>query len=83
VPVIYKGAVIARHRLDLLVDRAVIVEIKVSELLPSYAKRQLLNYLRATPYEVGLLLHFGPTPHFDRLVDTRPRAPARTAVPQT
>src|SRR6185503_7422552 len=56
VPVGYKGRVIARHRLDLIVDHAVIVEIKATEVLASYAKRQLLNYLRATPYEVGLLL---------------------------
>jgi GxxExxY protein len=71
VPVSYKGRVVAWQRLDLLVDRSVIVETKASELLPSYAKRQLLNYLRATPYEVGLLLHFGPKPHFDRFVDSK------------
>ncbi|HEY4218784.1 MAG TPA: GxxExxY protein [Gemmatimonadaceae bacterium] len=73
VPVRYKDKIVAWQRLDLIVDGAVIVEIKASETLPAYARRQILNYLRATPYEVGLLMHFGPKPHFDRFIDTKPR----------
>jgi len=68
VPVWYKGSVLSTQRVDLIVDNSVLVEIKSTEHLPATAKRQLLNYLRATSFEVGLLLHFGPQPRFSRLV---------------
>lgn len=47
-----------------------------TEVLAPTAQRQLLNYLRATSFQVGLLLHFGPKPRFSRLVHShkpRPR----------
>jgi GxxExxY protein len=45
---------------------AVIVELKaVTRALPEH-EAQLLNYLKATPYEVGLLLNFGPKPEIKR-----------------
>ena len=71
VPVWYKGAVISRQRVDLIVDEKVLVEIKSTELLAAAASRQLLNYIRATSFEVGLLLHFGPAPKFYRAVHTQ------------
>ena len=43
----------------------------------SAAAPQLLNYLRATPFEVGVLLHFGPTAKFSRFIDF----PKRVVVP--
>lgn len=58
----YKGKEIAWQRLDLVVDDAVIVECKSCVSLPVTAVRQLENYLRATRFEIGLLLHFGPQP---------------------
>jgi GxxExxY protein len=67
----YKGQQIAWQRLDMLVDGKVVVEIKATEELPRYAKRQLLNYLKATNLEVGLLLHFGPEPKFYRLISPK------------
>ena len=70
VPVWYKGAVISTQRVDKIVDDAVIVELKSTEVLPVSAQRQLLNYLSATPFQVGLLLHFGPKPRFYRVVHT-------------
>ena len=73
VPVWYKGEVISRQRVDLLVDDVVAVEIKSTELLARDASRQLINYLRATTYEVGLLLHFGPKPRFYRMVHSKER----------
>lgn len=66
----YKGRHVCWLRLDLVVDNAVIVENKSSEKLPPYAQRRLLNYLRASSIQVGLVLHFGPEPKFHRLVDT-------------
>ena len=71
VPIWYKGAVLSTQRVDLIVDNAVLVEIKSTEVLPSSARRQLLNYLSATSFQVGLLLHFGPKPRFFRQVHSQ------------
>jgi GxxExxY protein len=70
-PVYYRGEQVARYRIDFVVDDAVIIEVKSTELLNPNDLRQLFNYLRATPFTVGLLLHFGPKPKFKRLVSTR------------
>jgi GxxExxY protein len=67
VPVWYKGEVIGCQRLDLLVDRVVVVETKSTHELHPSAKRQVYNYLRGTGLGVGLLLHFGPEPRFYRM----------------
>lgn len=67
VPVLYDGVEIARYRMDFVVDDAVIVEVKSTAHLNSSDSRQLSNYLRATRFDVGLLLHFGPTPKVYRL----------------
>ena len=67
VAVHYKGEEVALLRLDMLVDGAVVVEAKSTDDLHPGAMRQLYNYLRATAYEVGLLLHFGQQPKFYRL----------------
>ena len=66
----YKGEHLCDQRLDMVVDDKLIVEIKSSPLLPSEAKRQLYGYLRATNFELGLLLHFGPEPKFYRQILT-------------
>jgi len=68
VEVLYKGVVVGFFRIDLLVERRVVVEIKANSQLSPTDRRQLLNYLRATHCEVGLLLHFGPQPDFFRLL---------------
>ncbi len=77
VEVIYDGARIGWFRLDMVVDGLVIVEIKASEVLPPFARRQLRNYLRATRLELGLLFHYGPTPFIGREVCSNaiPRLP--------
>jgi GxxExxY protein len=68
VPVRMKGCVIGEQRMDMVVEDRLIVEIKSTEVLPKTARRQLYNYLRCTDFEVGLLLHFGPKPWFQRQV---------------
>jgi GxxExxY protein len=68
VRVIYKGSELGVQRLDLIVDDRVVVETKASKELHGSAARQLYNYLRATNLRVGLLLHFGPEPRFDRII---------------
>jgi GxxExxY protein len=53
---------------DVLVERKVIVEIKAARALSEAHEAQLLNYLKATRYEVGLLLNFGPKPQIKRKI---------------
>jgi len=68
IAVYYDGEVVGEYFADLLVAGVVIVELKaVKRLLPEH-EAQLLNYLKATPYEVGLLLNFGPRPQIKRKV---------------
>jgi GxxExxY protein len=64
----YKGDVLTSQRVDLIVEEKVLVEIKSTYVLPPAARRQMLNYLRATNLEVALLLHFGPDAKFYRLI---------------
>jgi GxxExxY protein len=66
----YDGADIAHQRLDMVVDDKLVIEIKSTEHLHRDAKRQLYNYLRATKFEVGLLLHFGRSANFYRVICT-------------
>ena len=68
IPIFYKGRLLTRQRVDVVVDEKVVVEIKSSEVLPPMAQRQVVNYLKATSLEVALLLHFGPEPRFYRMV---------------
>lgn len=70
-PVYYDGVQVARYKIDFVVDDVIILEVKSTKLLNPNDQRQLLNYLRATSFTVGLLLHFGPKPKFYRLVSTR------------
>ncbi len=46
-------------RLDLIIDEKVIIEIKAVEFMPKVFKEQMVSYLKATSYEVGLLVNFG------------------------
>jgi GxxExxY protein len=68
IPVYFQGQVVGEYFADLLVEDAVIVELKAASQLVKEHESQLLNYLRATPYEVGLLLNFGNKPEFRRKV---------------
>jgi GxxExxY protein len=73
VPVMYKGELLSNQRLDMIVDRQVVVETKSTMHLPKGARRQVFNYLKATNLEVGLLLHFGPKASFYREIRTNPK----------
>ena len=68
ISVLYDGKIIGEYFADLLVDDRVIVEIKASKMLAPENEAQLLNYLKATKIEVGLLLNFGPKPQVKRKV---------------
>ena len=67
----YKSQVVGMYRADFLVGSQVVVELKACRYLVDADKRQLLNYLRGTDKEVGLLLHFGPKAEFHRIVCSR------------
>lgn len=64
--VYYEGEVVGEYFADLLVAGVVLVELKAVEKLMEGHEAQLINYLKATPYEVGLLLNFGPKPEIKR-----------------
>ena len=82
VDVSYRGEIVGRHRVDILVNGLVVVEVKASRFLDPSADKQTLNYLRGTSLEVALLLHFGPRPVFRRFISTNRHVPAlRDAIP--
>ncbi len=66
--VFYEGQQVGQYNADLLVKDAVIVELKAARVLASQNEAQLLNYLKATTHEVGLLLNFGPQPEIKRKI---------------
>jgi len=68
IKVSYEDEVIGEYYADILVDDRVIVEIKATRNLASEHEAQLLNYLKATDIEVGLLLNYGPKPEIKRKV---------------
>ena len=68
IPVWFHRQKVGDFRADLLIDNRVIVELKVGRELEPAWEKQLLNYLRATEIEVGLLLNFGPKALFKRYV---------------
>jgi len=72
VTVFFKGMVMGKQRLDMVVDEKLVVEVKSTYDLRPGALRQLHNYLCATHLQVGLFLHFGPEPKFYRMVSTCP-----------
>jgi GxxExxY protein len=76
----FRSAVIGSFRIDLIVGSRVAVEIKAAKTLDPAHEAQLLNYLRATDLEVGLLLNFGARPEFKRLVYSNDRKRSRQAV---
>jgi GxxExxY protein len=67
VPVWFRGHKSGDFVADVLVDRSVLLELKAARTLDSAHEAQLLNYLRATEIEVGLLFNFGIKPEFRRL----------------
>lgn len=64
--VYYKGAIVGEFYADIVVNGKVILELKAAKKLIAEHEAQLLTYLKATEYEVGLLLNFGPEAKFER-----------------
>ena len=68
IPVWFRGQRVGQFEGDLLVYESVLLELKAARCLDLAHQAQLLNYLRATDIEVGLLLNFGLKPEFKRLI---------------
>jgi GxxExxY protein len=64
----FRGHRIGQFFADIVVSDLVLVEVKSCPALEPRHKAQVINYLRASPLEVGLLLNFGPKREIDRLV---------------
>jgi len=79
--VYYEGEIVGEYFADLLVEKRVIVELKALRQIVDENEAQLLNYLRATPYEVGLLLNLGPKPDFRRKIYDSDKKPSLTWIP--
>lgn len=68
IEVFYDGLSVGDYYADIIVEDLVILEIKAAEGLREEHEAQLINYLKATDVEVGLLLNFGKAPQFKRKV---------------
>jgi GxxExxY protein len=68
IDVFFDGHLVGHHRLDLLVDRRIVLEIKATEQLSQAAQRQTRSYLAAANLELGIILHFGPVATFQRVL---------------
>ena len=68
IKVYYDDIVVGSYSADLLVENKVIVELKAASMLHEVHEAQLINYLKATELEIGLLLNFGESPQFKRKI---------------
>jgi GxxExxY protein len=73
VEVQYKGNVVGDYYADIIVENAVILELKAAESVVEEHEFQLINYLKATNIEIGLLLNFGKKPEIRRKIFTNDR----------
>ena len=71
IKVYYYDVEVGEYYADIIVNDCVIIELKAAENLIPEHEAQLVNYLRATEIEVGLLLNFGKTPQKSRKVLTK------------
>ena len=78
--VYYRQQLIGQYTADIIVNDLILLELKANKTLKPIHEAQLLNYLKATPYEVGLLFNFGPMPKYIRKVfmnHNKPTLPKR------
>lgn len=68
IAVYFRGTLIGNFRADMIVEGKVLLELKAGRCLEPVHEAQLLNYLKATTIEVGLLMNFGNKPTFKRLL---------------
>lgn len=73
IQVYYAGQPVSEYFADLLVNDLVILELKVADEIIRAHEAQLVNYLKATDLEVGLVLNFGPKAEFKRKIFSNAR----------
>ena len=70
IKVYYDEIQVGEYYADIIVNECIIIELKAAESLAEEHEFQLINYLKATDIEVGLLLNFGKNPQFKRKIFT-------------
>ncbi|MEY4876711.1 MAG: hypothetical protein RL708_1860 [Bacteroidota bacterium] len=73
IKVFYNNVNVGNYFADIVVNDSIILELKAAEVLVEENEFQLINYLKATEFEVGLLLNFGKKPQFKRKIFTNDR----------
>jgi GxxExxY protein len=68
IKVFYEGIEVGDYYADIVVEDCIIVELKAVEKIAPEHEVQIVNYLKATAFEVGLILNFGPKAQFKRKV---------------
>jgi GxxExxY protein len=68
IPVWFRGTKVGDFDADMLVNKLILLELKTARAIEQAHLAQLMNYLKATEIEVGLVLNFGPKPEFKRAV---------------
>jgi GxxExxY protein len=68
IQVYYKGIEVGQYYADLIVEDLIILELKAADCIVKEFENQILNYLKGTNCEVGLLLNFGTKPEFRRKI---------------
>ena len=73
IDVYYQNRVVGKYKADLVVNEEIILELKAVDYLVKEHELQLINYLKATQIEIGLLLNFGAKPEIRRKIFTNDR----------
>ena len=81
--VMFRGEQLGTQRVDLLVEKRIVVEVKAAERIVEAHRKQLRSYLACMHLRLGLLLNFGPTPQFDRVLCPQRRKSATTDSPNS
>jgi GxxExxY protein len=68
VSVFFRGQSVGDFRADLVVNGTILLELRTAEQIVAAHESQVLNYLRSTELELGLILNFGPKPQLRRLL---------------
>ena len=70
IKVYYNEELVGEYFADIIVEDIIIIELKAAESIVEEHELQLINYLKATDKEIGLLLNFGKKPEFKRKLFT-------------
>lgn len=68
ISVLYEGEIVGEYFADIIVNNIVVIELKATKELSEENECQLINYLKTTDIELGLLLNFGKEPEYKRKI---------------